>query len=227
MKYKMDWTNNTQFFTYIGIIFSSIGATLILSIASFIIATAIALLLSFIEIFGPKNLVKAVEWYVKIVRGIPLILALFIFYYGLPRAGFPLPPLYSAILGIALVDSAYQEQLFRGAIESVSERQVEAAYSIGLTHWGTFRYIIFPQAFRIVIPGWINEFSIVLKDSSIAYAIGVVEVFTQAVHVAQVIADYLKPLLIVSLVYLCICYPLSCVSNRFHRKLLEMGMIGG
>ncbi|MEM3967154.1 MAG: ABC transporter permease subunit, partial [Ignisphaera sp.] len=107
----MDWTNNTQFFTYIGIIFSSIGATLILSIASFIIATAIALLLSFIEIFGPRNLVKAVEWYVKIVRGIPLILALFIFYYGLPRAAFPLPPLYSAILGIALVDSAYQEQL--------------------------------------------------------------------------------------------------------------------
>ncbi len=222
----MSWIKDIQFFTYVNIILSSITTTFILSIASFILATIVALLLSFIEVFGPRPLVKAVEWYVKIVRGIPLILALFIFYYGLPRFGFPLPPLYSAIIGITLVDSAYQEQLFKGAIEGVSEKQIEAAYAIGLTKWKAFRHVILPQAFRIAIPGWINEFSIVLKDSSIAYAIGVTEIFTQAVHVAQVIADYLKPLLLVSLIYLCICYPLSYISNRFHRRLIEMGMIG-
>ncbi|MCS7111142.1 MAG: amino acid ABC transporter permease [Ignisphaera sp.] len=222
----MDWINNVQFFTYVGVILSSIGTTLALSLASFSIATIVALLLSFIEIFGPRPLVKAVEWYVKIVRGIPLILALFMFYYGLPRVGFPLPPLYSAIMGIALVDSAYQEQLFKGAIEGVSERQVEAAYAIGLTQWEVFRHVILPQAFRIALPGWINEFSMVLKDSSIAYAIGVTEIFTQAVHVAHVIADYLRPLLIVSLIYLCICYPLSQISSRFHKGLVEMGMMG-
>lgn len=223
----MYWETNTQFFTYINLIFSSIGTTLILTITSFGLATIAALVLSFIEVFSSRPLSKFVEWYGRILRGVPLILALFIFYYGLPRIGFPLPPIYSAIMGIAIVDSAYQEQLFRGAIEAVGEKQLEAAYAIGLTRWGVFRYVVFSQAFRIALPGWINEFSIVLKDSSIAYAIGVVEIFTQAIHIAQVIADYLKPLLIVSIVYLGICYPLSYISNRFHRKLIEMGMVGG
>jgi polar amino acid transport system permease protein len=83
-----------------------------------------------------------------------------------------------------------------------------------------------PQAFRIALPSWINDFTIVLKDTSIAYAIGVVEMFTQAIHVAQVIMDYMWPLVFVALIYLAICYPLSMLSNYLHGKLKMMGMLG-
>ncbi|MEM1642897.1 MAG: amino acid ABC transporter permease [Desulfurococcaceae archaeon] len=212
------------FLTYIPIILMGVWNTLILSTVSFLLATLLGLLMAFIEVFSPKPVSTIVDWVTRVLRGIPLLLALLLVFYGLPRAGVALPNIASAIIGIAIVDSGYQAQLFRGAIEGVGGRQLEAAYSIGLSKWGAFRYVIVPQAFRAALPGWLNEFTIVLKDSSIAYAIGVTELFTQAVHVAQVILDYLQPLILVSIVYFSMCYPLSIVSERARRKLLAMGV---
>ncbi|MEM4563819.1 MAG: amino acid ABC transporter permease [Desulfurococcaceae archaeon] len=213
-----------DFLTYIPIILMGVWNTLILSTVSFLLATLLGLLMAFIEVFSPKPVSTIVDWVTRVLRGIPLLLALLLVFYGLPRAGIALPNIASAIIGIAIVDSGYQAQLFRGAIEGVGGRQLEAAYSIGLSKWGAFRYVIVPQAFRAALPGWLNEFTIVLKDSSIAYAIGVTELFTQAVHVAQVILDYLQPLILVSIVYFSMCYPLSIVSERARRKLLAMGV---
>lgn len=212
------------FLTYIPIILMGVWNTLILSTVSFLLATLLGLLMAFIEVFSPKPVSTIVDWVTRVLRGIPLLLALLLVLYGLPRAGVALPNIASAIIGITIVDSGYQAQLFRGAIEGVGGRQLEAAYSIGLSKWGAFRYVIVPQAFRAALPGWLNEFTIVLKDSSIAYAIGVTELFTQAVHVAQVILDYLQPLILVSIVYFSMCYPLSIVSERARRKLLAMGV---
>jgi len=212
------------FLTYIPIILMGVWNTLILSTVSFLLATLLGLLMAFIEVFSPKPVSTIVDWVTRVLRGIPLLLALLLVFYGLPRAGVALPNIASAIIGITIVDSGYQAQLFRGAIEGVGGRQLEAAYSIGLSKWGAFRYVIVPQAFRAALPGWLNEFTIVLKDSSIAYAIGVTELFTQAVHVAQVILDYLQPLILVSIVYFSMCYPLSIVSERARRKLLAMGV---
>ncbi|MEM2579350.1 MAG: amino acid ABC transporter permease [Desulfurococcaceae archaeon] len=212
------------FLTYIPIILMGVWNTLILSTVSFLLATLLGLLMAFIEVFSPKPVSTIVDWVTRVLRGIPLLLALLLVFYGLPRAGIALPNIASAIIGITIVDSGYQAQLFRGAIEGVGGRQLEAAYSIGLSKWGAFRYVIVPQAFRAALPGWLNEFTIVLKDSSIAYAIGVTELFTQAVHVAQVILDYLQPLILVSIVYFSMCYPLSIVSERARRKLLAMGV---
>ncbi|MEM1532807.1 MAG: amino acid ABC transporter permease [Desulfurococcaceae archaeon] len=213
-----------DFLTYIPIILMGVWNTLILSTVSFLLATLLGLLMAFIEVFSPKPVSTIVDWVTRVLRGIPLLLALLLVFYGLPRAGIALPNIASAIIGITIVDSGYQAQLFRGAIEGVGGRQLEAAYSIGLSKWGAFRYVIVPQAFRAALPGWLNEFTIVLKDSSIAYAIGVTELFTQAVHVAQVILDYLQPLILVSIVYFSMCYPLSIVSERARRKLLAMGV---
>ncbi|MEM3162969.1 MAG: amino acid ABC transporter permease [Desulfurococcaceae archaeon] len=213
-----------DFLTYIPIILMGVWNTLILSTVSFLLATLLGLLMAFIEVFSPKPVSTIVDWVTRVLRGIPLLLALLLVFYGLPRAGVALPNIASAIIGITIVDSGYQAQLFRGAIEGVGGRQLEAAYSIGLSKWGAFRYVIVPQAFRAALPGWLNEFTIVLKDSSIAYAIGVTELFTQAVHVAQVILDYLQPLILVSIVYFSMCYPLSIVSERARRKLLAMGV---
>lgn len=213
------------FLPYVYVIMSGIVNTLILSITGFILATVLGLIFSFIEIYGHNIISLIIDWMLRIIRGIPLVLMLFIIFYGLPQLGIRLSPIVSAILGIGIIDSAYQAQLFRGIIITVSERQLEAAYSIGLSTWNAFRYIVIPQAFRIALPAWINEFSIVLKDSSIAYAIGVTEIFTQAIHVANATMDYLTPLVFVSIIYFLICYPLSQLSNHLHKKLSLMGFI--
>lgn len=217
------WQNFVQ---YVPIILSALSNTLILAFFSFGLATVLGIVMAFAEVFTSKTILIIVSWVARVLRGVPLILSIFLVFYGLPKLGLTLPPLYAAILGIAIVDAGYQEQIFRGAIKAVSNRQLEAAYSLGLTRASAFLYVVLPQAFRIALPSWINDFTIVLKDISIAYAIGVVEMFTQAIHVAQVIMDYMWPLVFVALIYLAICYPLSMLSNYLHSKLKMMGMLG-
>jgi polar amino acid transport system permease protein len=217
------WQNFVQ---YVPIILSALSNTLILAFFSFGLATVLGIVMAFAEVFTSKTILIIVSWVARVLRGVPLILSIFLVFYGLPKLGLTLPPLYAAILGIAIVDAGYQEQIFRGAIKAVSNRQLEAAYSLGLTRASAFLYVVLPQAFRIALPSWINDFTIVLKDTSIAYAIGVVEMFTQAIHVAQVIMDYMWPLVFVALIYLAICYPLSMLSNYLHSKLKMMGMLG-
>jgi polar amino acid transport system permease protein len=217
------WQNFVQ---YVPIILSALSNTLILAFFSFGLATVLGIVMAFAEVFTSKTILIIVSWVARVLRGVPLILSIFLVFYGLPKLGLTLPPLYAAILGIAIVDAGYQEQIFRGAIKAVSNRQLEAAYSLGLTRASAFLYVVLPQAFRIALPSWINDFTIVLKDTSIAYAIGVVEMFTQAIHVAQVIMDYMWPLVFVALIYLAICYPLSMLSNYLHGKLKMMGMLG-
>lgn len=217
------WQNFVQ---YVPIILSALSNTLILAFFSFGLATVLGIVMAFAEVFTSKTILIIVSWVARVLRGVPLILSIFLVFYGLPKLGLTLPPLYAAILGIAIVDAGYQEQIFRGAIKAVSNRQLEAAYSLGLTRASAFLYVVLPQAFRIALPSWINDFTIVLKDTSIAYAIGVVEMFTRAIHVAQVIMDYMWPLVFVALIYLAICYPLSMLSNYLHSKLKMMGMLG-
>jgi polar amino acid transport system permease protein len=217
------WQNFVQ---YVPIILSALSNTLILAFFSFGLATVLGIVMAFAEVFTSKTILIIVSWVARVLRGVPLILSIFLVFYGLPKLGLTLSPLYAAILGIAIVDAGYQEQIFRGAIKAVSNRQLEAAYSLGLTRASAFLYVVLPQAFRIALPSWINDFTIVLKDTSIAYAIGVVEMFTQAIHVAQVIMDYMWPLVFVALIYLAICYPLSMLSNYLHGKLKMMGMLG-
>ncbi len=212
---------------YLPVIFSGLTNTVVLTVGGIAIGTALGAALAFIEVMGPPFLGKVTGWITRIIRGIPLLVILFLIFYGFPKLGIPLPSIPSAILGIGIRSGAYQSQLFRGAMEAVGRKQLEAALSIGLTRWGAFKHVILPQAVRLVIPGWVNEFTIVLKDTSIAYAIGVTEIFTQAVHVAQVVLDYLTPLMVVAATYFAICYSVSALSGRLYRKLMIPGLGGG
>ncbi|MEM1740713.1 MAG: ABC transporter permease subunit, partial [Desulfurococcaceae archaeon] len=87
----------------------------------------------------------------------------------------------------------------------------------------TYTSVVFPQALRLSLPGLINEYTIILKDSSLAYAIGVVEAFTQAVHIAQARLEYFSPLIAVALIYLLICFSLSQIINYIYLKLRVLG----
>lgn len=212
--------------SYISVIFSGLQYTLILTFSGIGLGLIMGVPLAFLEVLGPRPIRIMVSWIGRIIRGIPLLVILFIVFFGFPALGIRLPPIPSAIIAIGIRSAAYQSQLFRGAIEAVGYSQYEAALSLGMTKWTAFRVIILPQALRIVIPGWINEFTIVLKDTSLAYAIGVSEIFTQAIHVAQVILDYKVPLLIVATIYFTITYLSSSLANKIYSKLMIPGLGG-
>lgn len=153
----------------------------------------LAIPLSFGQIYGNLPVRTLVSIYERVLRSIPLLVILFLIFYGFPAIGFRFSPFIACILGIGLRSSAYQSQIFRGAIQSIPGGQMKAALSLGMTRLQAFTYIILPQAIRIVIPPWTNEFTIVLKDSSLAYALGVIELLRQGRYI---IATSYEPMVI-------------------------------
>jgi polar amino acid transport system permease protein len=137
------------------------------------------------QVYGNKYLSGLISLYVWFFRGLPVLVLLFLFYFGLfSVTGLNLSAFAAAILVLGLRSAAYQSQIFRGSIQSLGEGQMLAARSLGMKKSEAILYIILPQALRISIPGWSNEYAILLKDSAITYAIGVMEILTRANFVA-------------------------------------------
>jgi len=137
------------------------------------------------QVYGNKYISGLISIYVWFFRGLPVLVLLFLFYFGLfILFNLNLSEFTSAVLVLGLISAAYQSQIFRGSIKSIGEGQMLAALSLGIKKYDAILSIILPQALRISIPGWSNEYAILLKDSAIAYAIGVMEVLTRAQFVA-------------------------------------------
>ena len=218
---------NPKVIEYLPLLLSGLVNTVILTLGSMGLGLLVGALLAFAEVYGPKPISVIASSIEQVLRGIPLIVILFIIFFGLPELGITLPPVPSAILGIGLISGSYQSQIIRSAIEGIGMKQWEAALSIGMTRFQAFTNIILPQAVRIMLPGWVNEFTIVLKDTSIAYAIGVTELFTQAIHIAQATSDYLSVLLIIALIYLAITSLVSTAFNYLYERRLRIPGLGG
>ena len=129
----------------------------------------------------PWAIALAWEWF---FRGVPALVLLFLFYYGLPQLGIDISTFMAAALAMGFRSSGYQSQIFRGAIQSVSSGQTMAAQSIGMGRLQTIGTIVLPQALRLAIPAWSNEFSSVLKDTTLVYAIGINEVMRFARNIS-------------------------------------------
>ena len=137
------------------------------------------------QVYGNKFIAGLISVYVWFFRGLPVLVLLFLFYFGLFNLlQLSLSAFTSAILVLGLISAAYQSQIFRGSIKSIGEGQMLAALSLGIKKYDAILSIILPQALRISIPGWSNEYAVLLKDSAIAYAIGVMEILTRAQFVA-------------------------------------------
>ncbi len=209
---------------YAPLILSGFSNTLIMTVSGVMLGLALGVASAFAEILGPRPLQAVISTVTHILRGIPLLVLLLLVFYGLPLLGLQLPPLPTAVLAIGVRSGAYQSQILRSAIEAVGSAQLEAAYASGMDKLTAFRSVVLPQALRLSLPGLVNEFTIVLKDTSMAYVIGVTEMFTQAIHVAQVTLDYLAPLTLTALVYLLTCLTVSIVANRLYRRLSIPGL---
>ena len=147
----------------------------------YVLGTAVALF----QVYGGKVLGAVARIYEWIFRSIPALVLLFLFYYGPPRLGVDISGFAAAMIALGFRSSAYQSQIFRGAIQSIPSGQMMAARSTGMSQVRAIFSIILPQAFRLSIPGWTNEFSSVIKDTTLAYAVG----FNEVLRAARIVYD--------------------------------------
>jgi polar amino acid transport system permease protein len=177
------------------------------------------------RVYGRKPLAFFIYIYEKTLRGIPLLVIFFIIYFGLSEIGLNLNAFNSAVLGLGLRSTAYQAQIYRSAINSIPAGQMVAARSIGMSKIKAIRYIILPQALRLSIPGWSNELTIVLKDTSIAFGIGVVDLMRQGRYIYSVNHELvLQILLIIALIYFVLVFSINKGLNYLEKKYKITGL---
>jgi cystine transport system permease protein len=193
--------------------------SLTLAIVSFFFGLILAVLTALARLSGIKPLVGLARFYVSLIRGTPLLVQLFIIFFGLPSVGIMIDPFPSAVIGFSLSVGAYSSEVVRAAILSIHKGQWEAAYSLGMTYWQALRRVVLPQAARVSVPPLSNSFISLVKDTSLAAAILVPEMFRKA---QEIVASTYEPLLVYSeaaLIYWMICFVLSFIQDRIENKL--------
>jgi polar amino acid transport system permease protein len=154
----------------------TIGVTLV----ALPLGLVLGLLLALVHTYGGKIPSRLAAIYSLLMRGVPPLVLLFILYFVLSGRLVNLSPFWAGSISLGVVSSAYQMEILRGALLSVGGGQMVAARAIGMSRLKAIRFIVIPQALRLAIPGWSNEASIVLKDSSLVYALGVPEILRRA-----------------------------------------------
>ena len=193
--------------------------TIPVSLASFILAFLISVLVAFVQFAHIKVLTPLSRFYVWIVRGTPLLVQLYIFFYGLPSIGIKLDPIVCAILVLGLNEGAYMSETMRASLEAVPSGQMEAGYCVGMNYLQIMMRIILPQALRTAFPSLMNSFIALIKDSSMASTITVVEMFRQAQIVNGRVFEPFVLYLEAALIYLLFCSVITIVQKKIEKRL--------
>lgn len=157
------------------------GITVVVVAGAMLFGLTFGLPLSVVQVYGPKPLRWLVSIYVWFFRGTPILVLLYLIFFGLFwMLNFHFNEILAVILIMGMTSTAYQSQIFRGSLQSIPAGQLKGARSLGMSDFQAIRSIILPQALRISIPGWSNEYSIILKDSALAYAVGCKEIMSYA-----------------------------------------------
>jgi polar amino acid transport system substrate-binding protein len=214
---------------YIGDLLAGAELTVLITFAGMGLAMVIGLPIALARLYGPLPLRWAAMVYVEFFRGIPVLLLLFFIYYGLPtiaesyhldqlRPWLKLGPLQAAILGFGLNYAAYQAEIFRAGIHSIPPGQWEAAASLGMSRFLTFRRIIMPQAVRVILPPMTNDFVALFKDTSVVSIIAVEELTKQYQELAKSSLKYLEIGLVTAVLYLIMSVPLGYLSRYLEQR---------
>ena len=166
-----------NFFTYI---VQGTAITIGVTLVALPLGLVLGLLTALVHTYGGKIMSRAAAVYSLVLRGVPPVVLLFILYFILFCEYMNLSPFWAGSMSLGIVSSAYQMEILRGALLAVGNGQMTAARAIGMSRWQSIRHIVLPQALRLAIPPWSNEVSIVLKDSSLVYALGVPEILRRA-----------------------------------------------
>lgn len=198
--------------------------TLILSLGTMLLSVPLAILLGLIRSINKKNaflsLIKAIIGVgVGIIRGTPLMLQLMFVFFGLPFLGLNIPALTASFVALVIYSVAYLAEIVRTGVESIAVTQWDGSGSLGLNYMQTMRYVILPQATKIMVPPSVSFFIGLIKDSSLCATIGLVELARAGRIIVERTHDSLLIFTVIAAVYFVICYPLSRLSKKLERKL--------
>ena len=196
------------------------GVTLALVALALLIGFLCGIVLTIGQVYGPRYIKRLVDIYVWFFRGLPNIVLLFLFYFALfPMTGFDVPAFAVAVVVLGLRSAAYQSQIFRVAIESIADGQMLAARSLGMTKWQSIRTVILPQALRLSLPGWSNEYPVLLTDSAVAYVIGVAELLTRTAQVISKTGEPMVLYLTCAVIFIILNYGGMMLIQRVEKKV--------
>ncbi|WDO03959.1 amino acid ABC transporter permease [Aeromonas allosaccharophila] len=193
--------------------------TVPLTLITFVLGILLGLLVALARLYGPTPLVALVRFYVWLIRGTPLLVQLFLIFYGLPSAGIVLDAFTAAVIGFTLNIGAYSSEIIRATLAAIPKGQWEAAYSIGMNWPQVMWRVILPQAARIAVPPLSNTFISLVKDTSLAAAVTVPELFQAAQRLASVTYEPLILYIETAIIYLLFSSVLSTLQDRLERKL--------
>jgi polar amino acid transport system substrate-binding protein len=202
---------------YLPALLRAAGITLVLSLLSMALAVSVGIAVASGRVYGPAPLRAALAVYVEVMRGTPVLLQLFVIYYGLSGV-VRLPAFAAAVLGLGLNYAAYESEIYRAALEAIPRAQLEAARTLGLSEGQILRLVRGPQALRLALAPMTNDFVALLKDSSLVSVITVVELTKQTAIYATNVGSWVVPGLLCSAAYLALSLPLSRFARRLERR---------
>jgi polar amino acid transport system substrate-binding protein len=191
--------------------------TIVLSCMSMALAVALGVMIATGRVYGGRLARTLLLAYVELIRGTPILLQLFVLYYGLASA-IRLPAFVAALLGLALNYAAYESEIYRGALEAISAGQLEAARTLGLSEMQVLRLIRGPQAFRLALAPMTNDFVAMLKDSSLVSVLTVLELTKQTQIFATNLGSWVIPGLLCAGLYLAMSLPLAALARRLEQR---------
>ncbi len=194
------------------------GVTLLVSVLAMLLAIPFGLGLAVARLYGPKPVARLANAYVELYRGTPVLLQLYVLYYGLADT-VRFDALTAAVIGLGMNYAAYEAEVYRAGIQAVPKGQTEAALALGMSMPLALRRVILPQAFRLALPSVTNDFIALLKDSSLVSVITVVELTKRMTIVAVDTRSYVLPGLLCAGLYFVMSYPLSIVARRLEERL--------
>ena len=201
-----------------------LSITLLLTFISISIGLVIGIVLALGRVYGNRIISTICIGYIEIIRGTPLLVQLFLFYFGLPVLGISMTPLSAALLGLSLNSGAYQAEYIRGSIQSIPSGQMIAARTLGMNRFQSIQNIILPQALRISIPAWSNELIYLLKYTSIAYLITVEELTAEGFFIASKTYKYIEIFVIIAVIYLVITISFTAIIDLIEKRLKIPGI---
>ncbi|MBC7385037.1 MAG: ABC transporter permease subunit [Cryobacterium sp.] len=205
--------------TFLPILAKGALTTLNISLVAMVLAVGLGLILALMRLYGPKPVAILSLIYIELIRGTPLLIQLFFIFYALPHVGIRLSPFVAAVLGLGLNYAAYEAENYRAGILGVAKAQSEAGLALGLSNRQTVRYIVIPQALRIVIPPITNDFISLLKDSSLVSVITMVELTKLYGQLASTYYDFLGIGLLVAMFYLLLGLPFVRLARYVENRL--------
>lgn len=201
--------------------------TLIIAVISIVLGFMGGILVGMGRISRNRLIYGISTVYVEAFRGTPLLVQIFLVYFGLPQIGIVIAsPLVSGLIALSLNSAAYQAEIFRGGVQSISKGQMEAARSLGLTYNQSLFTVVIPQAIRNALPPYTNEFITMIKDSSLLLAIGVFELTLQGKLISATTGQSIPVLIFVAVLYFILTFSTSRIMKVVEKKFAIPGMMG-